>query len=120
MNRVTRPDGSELYINAEFIQSVESTPDTHLALLSGQSRVVMESDAGIVERILGYQRSVHGGGSAASGEHLGADIGHQLFSRSRSGTGWSRWWTKRTGAACSTASRSSAGRWERNSGSSCR
>ena len=66
MIRVTRLDGSELYIDAEFIQSVESTPDTHIVLLNGQSHVVTEPDAEIVERILGDHRLVHGGGSAAS------------------------------------------------------
>jgi len=59
--RVTRLDGSELYLNAEFIQSVESSPDTHLVLLNGQSYVVTERDAEIVERILAYRRSVYGG-----------------------------------------------------------
>ena len=67
MIRVTRLDGSELYINAEFVQSVQSTPDTHIVLLNGQSYVVTEPDAEIVERILGYRRSVHGGGAASPG-----------------------------------------------------
>ena len=67
MIRVTRLDGSELYLNAEFIQSVESTPDTHLVLLNGQSYVVTEPDAEIVERILAYRRSVYGAAGGVSG-----------------------------------------------------
>jgi flagellar protein FlbD len=60
MIRVTRLDGSELYINAEFIQSVESTPDTHIVLVNGHSYVVTESDTDVVERVLGYRRDVYG------------------------------------------------------------
>jgi flagellar protein FlbD len=59
---VTRLDGSVLYLNAEFIQSVESTPDTHIVLMNGQSYVVTEPDVEIVERIVGYRRSVYSGG----------------------------------------------------------
>ncbi len=64
---VTRLDGSVLYLNAEFIQSVESTPDTHIVLVNGQSYVVTEPDAEIVERILGYRRSIYSGGTGGTG-----------------------------------------------------
>ena len=40
MIRVTRLDKSEFYLNAEFILSVESTPDTHIVLLGGAKYVV--------------------------------------------------------------------------------
>jgi flagellar protein FlbD len=56
MIRVTRLDGTQFYVNAEFIQSVESTPDTHIVLLNGHSYVVRERDDEIVERILDYRR----------------------------------------------------------------
>jgi flagellar protein FlbD len=64
MIRVTRLDQSEFYLNAEFIQSVESTPDTHIVLANGHSYVVKESDHEVVDRILRYRRSVYGGGAA--------------------------------------------------------
>jgi flagellar protein FlbD len=54
--RVTRLDGTQFYVNAEFIQSVESTPDTHVVLLNGHSYVVRERDDEIVERIAEYRR----------------------------------------------------------------
>jgi flagellar protein FlbD len=63
--RVTRLDQSEFYLNAEFIQSVESTPDTHIVLFNGHSYVVKESDHEVVDRIIRYRRSVYGGGGAA-------------------------------------------------------
>jgi len=61
MIRVTRLDGTELYLNAEFIQSVESTPDTHVVLMNGHSYVVREPDHEIVERVMEYRHSAYGG-----------------------------------------------------------
>lgn len=62
MIRMTRLDGTQFYVNAEFIQSVESTPDTHVVLLNGHSYVVREQDEEIVERIVDYHR---GAGSSS-------------------------------------------------------
>ena len=59
---VTRLDQSHLYLNAEYIQSVESTPDTHVVLVNGHSYVVTETDAEIVDRIMRYRQAVYGGG----------------------------------------------------------
>ena len=64
MIRVTRLDHSQFYVNAEFIQSVESTPDTHIVLFNGHSYVVTERDTEVVERIMQYRRSAYGGGHA--------------------------------------------------------
>lgn len=55
MIQMTRLDGTQFYVNAEFIQSVESTPDTHVVLLNGHSYVVREPDEEIVRRILEYR-----------------------------------------------------------------
>ena len=60
MIRMTRLDGTQFYVNAEFIQSVESTPDTHVVLLNGHSYVVREQDEEIVERIIDYRRGAGG------------------------------------------------------------
>ncbi|MDO9444820.1 MAG: flagellar FlbD family protein [Dehalococcoidia bacterium] len=62
MIRVTRLDRSQFYLNAELIQSVESTPDTHLVLMNGHSYVVRETDTEIVDAILAYRRAAYGGG----------------------------------------------------------
>ncbi len=61
MIRVTRLDRSEFVLNAEFIQSVESTPDTHIVLFNGHSFVVLESTDEVVARTLEYRRAVYGG-----------------------------------------------------------
>ncbi len=60
MIKVTRLDQSQLYLNAEFIQSVESTPDTHIVLVNGHSYVVRERDEEVVARIIEYRRAVSG------------------------------------------------------------
>ena len=70
MIRMTRLDGTQFYVNAEFIQSVESTPDTHVVLLNGHSYVVRERDNEIVERILDYRRAAYGGGGSRASLHL--------------------------------------------------
>ena len=62
MIRVTRLDGSHIYINAELIQSVQSTPDTHIVLLNGYSYVVKERDEDIVDEVMRYRQRVAGGG----------------------------------------------------------
>ena len=61
MIRVTRLDGSEFYVNAEFIQTVQSTPDTHIVLFNDKSFVVREPDREVVSRILEYRRSIGSG-----------------------------------------------------------
>ena len=58
---VTRLDRSEFTLNAEFIQSVESKPDTHIVLFNGHSFVVREDRDEVVRRVLDYRRSVYGG-----------------------------------------------------------
>jgi flagellar protein FlbD len=59
--RLTRLDGSEFYVNAEFIQTVQSTPDTHVVLFNGPSYVVREPDREVVARIIEYRRAIAGG-----------------------------------------------------------
>lgn len=72
MIKVTRLDQSQLYLNAEFIQSVESTPDTHIVLANGHSYVVRESDDEIIALIVDYRRLVSSpdAGSGRAALHL--------------------------------------------------
>ncbi len=61
MIRVTRLDGTEFYVNAEFIQSVQSSPDTHIVLINDKSFVVKEPDREVVARIIEYRRTINDG-----------------------------------------------------------
>ncbi len=63
MIRVTRLDGSVFYVNAEYIQTVESTPDTHIVLVTGTSSVVQEKDHEIVEQVMAYRHAAYGRGT---------------------------------------------------------
>jgi flagellar protein FlbD len=54
--QLTRFNGSRFYLNAEHIQMVESTPDTHILLTNGQQYVVTETDAEVAELTLAYRQ----------------------------------------------------------------
>lgn len=51
MIRLTRLDGSELYINEDLIETIEETPDTHITLTNGNRYLVLEKTSVIQERI---------------------------------------------------------------------
>lgn len=59
MIRVTRLNGTKLYVNAELIQTVEGTPDTVISLINNVKIVVKESPETIVTEIIEYQREIH-------------------------------------------------------------
>ncbi len=56
MIKVTRLDNSNLVINANMIESVETTPDTVVNLLTGKKIVVKESVEEIIDRMVDYLR----------------------------------------------------------------
>ncbi len=56
---VTRFNGSQLYVNAELIQTVEGTPDTVITLTTGVKLVVHETPQVILDRIIAYRRQIH-------------------------------------------------------------
>lgn len=62
---ITRLDGSSLHINAELIETIESTPDTLLTLTTGKKLLVTEKPSTVIKRIINYRRriSVHRPGS---------------------------------------------------------
>ena len=56
MISVTRTNGSKIYINAELIQTVESTPDTVITLASNKKLIVKDTAQEIAERFIEYRR----------------------------------------------------------------
>ena len=58
MIKVTRLNGSRFYINAEMIQTIESTPDTHITLSNGVKVIVKDSAESIIKQVIEYQRLV--------------------------------------------------------------
>jgi uncharacterized protein YlzI (FlbEa/FlbD family) len=55
---VTRLNGTEIVVNADLIETVESTPDTVLTLVDGKKYVVQEGAADVVGRIQAYRASI--------------------------------------------------------------
>ena len=64
---VTRLDGGPLVVNAEFILTIESTPDTALGLINGDKLFVRESPDEVMTRILAYRHGEPRHGAAAAG-----------------------------------------------------
>lgn len=61
MIKVTRFDGSQLYVNAELIEFIEATPDTIITLTNNRKLVVHEAATDVVEQIVAYKRRIHAG-----------------------------------------------------------
>ena len=58
MIKVTRLNGSELYINADLIETLEATPDTVLTLTTDDKWVIREAPDEVVERIIAYKNRI--------------------------------------------------------------
>lgn len=58
MIRLTRLNGTEMYLNADLISTVESHPDTVITLVDGKHFVVAETGVEVVERIAHYRADV--------------------------------------------------------------
>ncbi|MDI6792370.1 MAG: flagellar FlbD family protein [bacterium] len=56
MVKVTRFNGSQFYISAHQLETLEATPDTVITLLSGRKYIVVESIDEIIDRIVEYRR----------------------------------------------------------------
>ena len=58
MITVTRLNGQQFVINAELIRTVESTPDTTIKLINGDTFIVREPMQEVVELAIEYGRSM--------------------------------------------------------------
>jgi flagellar protein FlbD len=56
MIHVTRLDGSDVVVNADLVATVERTPDTVLALVTGVRIMVKETVEDIVNKVIDYRR----------------------------------------------------------------
>ena len=57
MITVTRFDQTEMIVNADLIEFVETLPDTHITLVTGKKLLVREKAEEIVARVLAYRRA---------------------------------------------------------------
>ncbi len=58
MVKITRLDGSEMYINPDLIELIEETPDTHITLSNGNRYLVLEKTGVILDRIIGFKAAI--------------------------------------------------------------
>ena len=55
---VTRLNGTEMVVNADLVESIESTPDTVLTLVDGKRYLICESAAEVVDRVRRFRASI--------------------------------------------------------------
>ena len=60
MITVTRLDKRVVVVNAELIKMLESTPDTIITLINGDTLIVREPVDEVVRRAIDYGRQVRG------------------------------------------------------------
>lgn len=58
MIKVTRLDGSEMYLNEDLIELIEETPDTHITLTNGDRYVIREKTSVLLERITAFRAKI--------------------------------------------------------------
>ena len=49
-------NGSEIILNADFIEAIESTPDTMITLTSGKKIIVQNTVDDIVRKVIKYKQ----------------------------------------------------------------
>ncbi|MBI3550293.1 MAG: flagellar FlbD family protein [Elusimicrobia bacterium] len=59
MITVTRLNGTVFTVNAELIETVERTPDTVIALATGNRYIVQEPVEEVVSRVLEYRKKIN-------------------------------------------------------------
>ena len=60
MITITRLDKRVVVLNADLIKTIESTPDTIITLINGDTLVIRDSVEDVVRRAIDYQRQVRG------------------------------------------------------------
>ena len=58
MIRITRLNHTPLILNSDLIEHIEMTPDTVIALTSGQKYMVLETTEEIIERVVSFRQSL--------------------------------------------------------------
>jgi flagellar protein FlbD len=77
MIQLTRLNHVPLIVNADLIEHVEVTPDTVIALTTGQKFLVLESAEEVVERVIQFRRAIvseHGCPLKKDGRFADAEI----------------------------------------------
>lgn len=65
MIRLTRINHVPLVLNADLIEHIEVTPDTVIAMTTGQKFMVLESAQEVIEKVIDFRRLIVNGGVPA-------------------------------------------------------
>ncbi len=57
MIRLTRINHTPLVLNADLIEHIEITPDTVIAMTTGQKFMVLESADEVIQKVMEFRRS---------------------------------------------------------------
>jgi len=73
MIKVTRINDSEIVINSDLIEFIESSPDTIISLTDGKKIIVRESTDDVIQKIIVFRRTIKGfdNSSQTDGEKKG-------------------------------------------------
>jgi len=59
MIKVTRLNRDVVFVNADLVEYVETTPDTVISLTTGEKFMVLETPDQIVDLVVDYERRIH-------------------------------------------------------------
>lgn len=59
MIRLTRLNRSEVVINSDLIEHIETTPDTVITLTTGQKIVVLEPVDEVIKKVIEFKRRIY-------------------------------------------------------------
>jgi len=59
MIALTRLNGTEYYLNADLVMTVEGTPDTVITLINNTIFIVKNRPEDVIEKIIQYQQKKH-------------------------------------------------------------
>jgi len=60
MIELTKLNGKRFFLNAEYIETVESTPDTVITLTNDKKFLVRETKEEIVAMVIDYKKKING------------------------------------------------------------
>ncbi len=59
MIKLHRLNGSEIVVNAELIETIDTIPDTRIVLTTGNQLIVKENINEVIEKVIKYRQKVH-------------------------------------------------------------
>ena len=81
MIHVTRLDGTDVVVNADLIATIERTPDTMLALVTGVRLLVRDPVDEVVDKVVAYRRRLQTGPEVLPTDPSVGTVKHNLVKR---------------------------------------